>query len=124
MHHLTNLERTVTELVSQNTELYVDLCEMGDMARERSRKREAVIGIDLAGGVDYTVDTLIRHKWPDEKPKEDKEYLVLYKFTFFNKTFDKMIYHSGEWEVVDGGIHFDVDDEDILYWWELPEVKE
>ena len=39
LHHLTSLERTVTELESQNTELYVDLCEMGDMARERSRKR-------------------------------------------------------------------------------------
>ena len=58
-------------LRAENTKLYADLCEMGDMARERSRKREAVIGIDLAGGVDYTVDTLIRHKWPEEKPEKD-----------------------------------------------------
>lgn len=37
LHYLTSLERTVTELVSENTELYVYMCEMGDMARERSR---------------------------------------------------------------------------------------
>ena len=56
-------------LRAENTKLYADLCEMGDMAMERSRRRDAVIGIDLAGGVDYTVDTLIRHKWPEEKPE-------------------------------------------------------
>ena len=101
----------------------------------REQAINIAVGCVMAAGVDSKTkaqviealrekDVLTRHKWPDEKPKEDKEYLVLYKFTFFNKTFDKMIYHSGEWEVVDGGIHFDVDDEDILYWWELPEVKE
>lgn len=104
LHHLTNLERTVTELESQNTELYVDLCEMGEMARERSRMRDAVIGIDLAGGVDYTVDPIIRHHLQEDEPKTERVHLYtddtetqqffLRGHKFYELTIDKMIRHK------------------------------
>ena len=32
-------DEALTALRAENTKLYADLCEMGDMARERSRKR-------------------------------------------------------------------------------------
>ena len=117
LHHLTNLERTVTELESQNTEMYVDLCEMGDMARERSRMREAMIGIDLAGGVDYTVDTLIRHKWPEEKPVvpdevEFKVYLARYKIDDEFIFMDSVAYYKDTGWGTSG----------VTHWWNLPEV--
>ena len=104
-------DEALTALRAENTKLYADLCEMGDMARERSRKREAVIGIDLAGGVDYTVDTLIRHKWPEEKPEKDGQYLIRIISPIGSVYY--RIRGSEEWH--DFGNY-------ITHWWNLPEV--
>ena len=99
-------------LRAENTKLYADLCEMGDMARERSRmRRGAVIGIDLAGGVDYTVDTIIRHKWPEEKPEKDGQYLIRIISPIGSVYY--RIRGSEEWH--DFGNY-------ITHWWNLPEV--
>ena len=104
-------DEALAELRAENTKLYADLCEMGDMARERSRRRDAVIGIDLAGGVDYTVDTLIRHKWPEEKPEKDGQYLIRIISPIGSVYY--RIRGSEEWH--DFGNY-------ITHWWNLPEV--
>ncbi len=99
LHHLTSLERTVTELVSENTEMYVD----------------------LAGGVDYTVDTLIRHKWPEEKPENLTWVLIRNKGHFGNT------HHNVSWYVEDEGFYvagFDEPFDGVIHWWNLPEVTE
>ena len=120
LHHLTNLERAVTELESQNTELYVDLCEM---ARERSRKRDAVIGVDLAGGVDYTVDPLIRPKWPEEKPDRNGRYLAFIEREY-NNFMTILEWHNGEWFRYTYEKEMFVREDEVTHWWNLPEVKE
>ena len=103
-------------LRAENTKLYADLCEMGDMARERSRmRRGAVIGIDLAGGVDYTVDTLIRHKWPEEKPEKDGQYLIRIISPIGSVYYRLRGYEDGEWH--NFGNY-------LTHWWNLPEVTE
>ena len=97
LHHLTNLERMVTELVSENTEMYVD----------------------LAGGVDYTVDTIIRHKWPEEKP-ESLTYVLIRRMNFFGEPRNHVA-----WYIKDGVFRvsgYDEPVDDITHWWNLPEV--
>ena len=84
-----------------------------DPARERSRKREAVIGIDLAGGVDYTVDHLIRHKWPEEKPEKDGQYLIRIISPSGSVYYRLRGYEDGEWH--NFGNY-------LTHWWNLPEV--
>ena len=103
----------LTALRAENTKLYADLCEMGDMARERSRRRDAVIGIDLAGGVDYTVDTLIRHKWPEEKPEKGGQYLIRIISPSGSVYYRLRGYEDGEWH--NFGNY-------LTHWWNLPEV--
>ena len=108
----------LTALRAENTKLYADLCEMGDMARERSRmRRGAVIGIDLAGGVDYAVDTLIRHKWPEEKPKPRTNVLIR---KVCNGVFEVSWYDGEGWWTPGCTFPFNGD----VHWWNLPEVTE
>ena len=119
LHHLTNLERAVTELVSENTEMYVDLCEMGDMARERSRKAKlndwAVNFVDtITNGMNS--DTLIRHKWPEEKPEENRQYLVRVEYDD-----NGAIVTTDEWNGIDWYAHIEGY---ITHWWNLPDVTE
>ncbi len=119
LHHLTNLERTVTELESQNTELYVDLCEMGDMARERSRKAKlndwALNFIDtITNGMNS--DTLIRHKWPDGKPEEEKSYWARVEINGAVSFLEMYWSEQLGWHTQHGKY--------ITHWWNLPEVTE
>ncbi len=94
------LNELVTELESQNTEMYVD----------------------LAGGVDYTVDTLIRHKWPEEKPEEDPEKKN--EYLLWGGEFEQAHYHpDGYFHNFVGGCAYEFGDE-VVYWWNLPEVTE
>ena len=106
-------------LRAENTKLYADLCEMGDMARERSRRRDAVIGIDLAGGVDYTVDTLIRHKWPEEKPEKPEKYLVRVEYEDDGVMVSETT--TDEWN---GFTWYEHIEDYITHWWNRPEVTE
>ena len=108
-------DEALAELRAENTKLYADLCEMGDMARERSRRRDAVIGIDLAGGVDYTVDHLIRHKWPEEKPEKDGQYLIRIISPSGPAYYRLQGYEDGEWH--NFGNY-------LTHWWNLPKVTE
>jgi hypothetical protein len=66
-----------------------------------------------------TTDNLIRHKWPEEKPRHGGDYLV-------------RIY-GDEWVIgnyfMDGWLRYDpINDEwenvRVTHWWELPEVTE
>ena len=63
---------------------------------------------------DHEFDHLIRHKWPEDKPKKEKEYLV------------RSIYAVPEYEIVN---YYDetwagLSDNHVTHWWELPEVTE
>ncbi len=65
------------------------------------------------------VDTLIRHKWPEEKPKAEKEgettpYLL--RFDDGNGAWCQVYHQFG-----DG---FGYIEKYITHWWELPEVTE
>lgn len=87
-------------------------------------------------------DTLIRHKWPEEKPEKEKEYLI--RAEFDNDAEPEDVYEvrmvaewqekqtDGEWysQNFEPGFYTQ-DDNDMWYyinfvthWWELPEVKE
>ena len=73
------------------------------------------IGIDLANGKDFTVDNLIRHKWPDEKPDEDGQYLIRIISPSGSVYYRLRGYEDGEWH--NFGNY-------LTHWWNLPEVRE
>ena len=97
----------LTALRAENTKLYADLCEMGDMARERSRKRSD--NVTISGNW----DELLRHKWPEEKPEKDGQYLIRIISPIGSVYY--RIRGSEEWH--DFGNY-------ITHWWNLPEVTE
>ena len=115
LHHLTSLERTVTELVSENTEMYVALCE--NVAQAEAVINEQRAKIEKLEATNS--DTLIRHKWPEEKPEAEKEgettpYLL--RFDDGNGAWCQVYHQFG-----DG---FGYIEKYITHWWELPEVTE
>ena len=112
-------DEALTAMRAENTKLYADLCEMGDMARERSRRRDAVIGIDLAGGVDYTVDHLIRHKWPEEKPEKPAKYMIRVEYDDNGAIVSETT--TDEWN---GFNWYEYLEDHITHWWNLPVVTE
>lgn len=62
------------------------------------------------------VDNLIRHKWPEEKPEEEKSYLTRVEI---NGVVSFLEMYWGEqlgWHTRHGKY--------ITHWWELPEVVE
>ena len=93
-----------------------------------------------------TVDHLIRHKWPEEKPEHNKEYLIRTRDKC--EHYDYVGYRIATWKEKltaserqttyglerKGGFEpgfFEMDDnmywftvDKITHWWELPEVKE
>ena len=88
---------------------------------------------------DHKTDTLIRHKWPEEKPEKDRtEYLVAtethghisFSIAEWNEslTIDQcrdnygFMHDVGFYEYDDNGYMMLVDD--VKYWWNLPEVTE
>ena len=68
--------------------------------------------------LEMTVDRMTRHKWPEEKPKESGEYLICeqqFKSIYVAWYNDEAFYEHI------GGDSYELD---VLYWWNLPEVKE
>ena len=69
-------------------------------------------------------DTLIRHKWPEEKPPiSGSRYLVLIdrEYTSF---IDILFWGGSDWvrfKHNDDRTYIEADD-DVTHWWELPEV--
>ena len=63
------------------------------------------------------VDHLIRHKWPEEKPDDDKQYLVRLKFKDGDTVNGTLCYDTkaGRWCGVSSL---------VTHWWELPGVRE
>ncbi len=129
LHHLTSLERTVTELVSQNTEMYVDLCEMGDEPKKNTERVHLYTDdtetqqFFLGGNMFYelTIDKMVRHKWPEEKPENLTWVLIRNKGHFGNT------HHNVSWYVEDEGFYvagFDEPFDGVIHWWNLPEVTE
>ena len=96
-------------LRAENTKLYADLCEMGDMARERSRKRSD--NVTISGNW----DELLRHKWPEEKPEKDGQYLIRIISPIGSVYYRLRGYEDGEWH--NFGNY-------LTHWWNLPEVRE
>ncbi len=113
LHHLTSLDRTVTELVSENTEMYVALCE--NVAQAEAVINEQRAKIEKLEATNS--DTLIRHKWPEEKPEDDKQYLVRLKFEDGDTVNGTLCYDTkaGRWCGVSSL---------VTHWWNLPEVRE
>ena len=71
------------------------------------------IGIDLANGKDFTVDNLTRHKWPEEKPATDGEYLA--RLDTGDEVVHKVLYIADQYTPWTNY---------VTHWWELPEVTE
>ena len=63
-------------------------------------------------------DVMTRHKWPEEKPVERKEYLV-YEKQYGNHSV--AFYAEGAFWEFFGGDSYELD---VIHWWELPEVTE
>ena len=61
------------------------------------------------------VDTLIRHKWPDEKPDEDGQYLIRIISPSGSVYYRLRGYEDGEWH--NFGNY-------LTHWWNLPEATE
>lgn len=65
------------------------------------------------------IDSLVRHKWPEDKPYKSKEYLVDAK-----NSKDKVKFYSvelDEWGTKDGDIII-TSGFSPNYWWEFPKV--
>ena len=66
------------------------------------------------------VDTLIRHKWPEEKPTTDGEYLV--RLECGNKAV--LPWHDGDFYLDDClSINYIDGENPITHWWDLSERK-
>ncbi|WFF73999.1 hypothetical protein [Proteiniclasticum sp. QWL-01] len=72
-------------------------------------------GIDISDGRDYTVDPLIRHKWPEEKPQEEKSYLTRVEINGFVSFLEMYWSEQLGWHTQHGKY--------ITHWWHLPEVE-
>ena len=67
------------------------------------------------------VDQLIRHKWPEEKPKWSGEYLV--RLECGNKVV--LPWYDGDFYLDDClSINYIDGENPITHWWNLPEVRE
>ena len=106
----------LTAMRAENTKLYADLCEIGDMARERSRKRTE--NVTISGNW----DELLRHKWPEEKPENgdaNKKYFLRIWYADGGKFVSEIVmdtWNGFTWEEYLEGY--------ITHWWNLPEVTE
>ena len=72
-------------------------------------------GIDISDGRDYTVDTLIRHKWPEEKPEKGGQYLVRIISPSGSVYYSLRGYDDGEWHSFGNY---------LTHWWNLPNVHD
>ena len=70
------------------------------------------------GKIPLQIDALNRHKFPEEKPKERKEYLV-HEIQYGN--FSVGWWVEGCFREFIGGDNYDLN---VDYWWELPQVDE
>lgn len=61
------------------------------------------------------IDNLIRHKWPEEEPEKDGQYLIKVVAMSGLVNYHLMGYEDGKWH--NFGNY-------ITHWWELPEVTE
>ena len=60
-------------------------------------------------------DTLIRHKWPEETPEKDGQYLIRIVAPSGLVNHHLRVYEDGKWGAFENY---------ITHWWELPEVTE
>ena len=67
------------------------------------------------------IDTLIRHKWPEEKP-ESSTYVLIRRMNFFDEPRNHVAWYTEDGEFHVSGYDKPVDG--ITHWWELPEVQE
>ena len=65
------------------------------------------------------VDTLIRHKWPEEKPKKPEKYLVMVEYEDDGVMVSETT--TDEWNGVTWYEHIE---DYITHWWNLPGVTE
>ena len=116
---------TLTDLIKSAEEKLAN----PDLTIGTRRREEAILHhltslemyVDFAGGVAYTVDNLIRHKWPEEKPENLTWVLIRNKGHFGNT------HHNVSWYVEDEGFYvagFDEPFDGVIHWWNLPEVTE
>ena len=66
-------------------------------------------------------DILTRHKWPEEKPKVEKDYLVR---CVNNNSWNEVVYWKGGCFFTDKRCLRKAFNEAITHWWNLPEVTE
>ena len=74
------------------------------------------------------VDHIIRHKWPEEKPKESNSYLIMnHGGAFHTFHYFLEIEELEETEKLEEGWYaypgYNLN-EVVKYWWNLPEVRE
>ena len=91
------------------------------MTRKELEEQNIEMYVDLAGSVDYTVDHLIRHKWPEEKP-DSFTWVLIRRMSFFGEPVKHVAWYTKDGEFYVSGFDDKVDD--ITHWWELPEVTE
>ena len=64
-------------------------------------------------------DVLIRHKWPEEKPK-GFTWVLIRRINIFGEPQNHVAWYTKDGEFYVSGFDDKVDD--ITHWWELPEV--
>ena len=67
------------------------------------------------------VDHLIRHKWPEEKPK-GFTWVLIRRINIFGEPQNHVAWYTKDGEFYVSG--FDEQADDIIHWWNLPEVTE
>ena len=100
-----------------------------DLTLGTRRRQEAILHnltslemyVDFAGGVDYTVDNLIRHKWPEEKPEELGYYLVRMRSGIMAVLpFNDGCFYIDDYML----LNYADASNPITHWWNLPEETE
>ena len=91
------------------------MIEDGINLERKTALEDAIVAIDDLIGGDFVVDSMIRHKWPDEKPDEDGQYLIRIISPSGSVYYRLRGYEDGEWH--NFGNY-------LTHWWNLPEVTE
>lgn len=61
---------------------------------------------------EHLIDTIVRHKWPEEKPEKDGQYLIRVVAPSGLVNHRLRGYEDGKWHDFENY---------ITHWWELPE---
>lgn len=119
--HFSHDEEIFINAVAQSTVAIMRAWEKESDSIRRQAFQDAMVAVEGLLDEELAVDVLIQHKWPEEKPKEEKEYLIRASHVDAN---GKAVV---EWDLAtyyldDGWASPCFTAQQITHWWERPEI--